>query len=246
MSILHDLRQTPRLGLLVGGTAATIGIIYGYDMSNIAGALLFITKEFQLSTSQQELVTTAVVVGEVLGAVVGGWLANKLGRKACMVGLAGAYAALRRPQRPRGDVPMLLVARLLLGLTIGISVVVVPVFVAESAPPKVRGALLVAYQVATVIGIIIGYLAAYVLSGTENWRLDAGPGRCPGPRGPRRRRQAPGHRPLVHDARTTEDARRTLSAIEPDADVDAELAQMRVPSARARRRTAGDAPHRRT
>jgi hypothetical protein len=78
MSILHDLRQTPRLGLLVGGAAATIGVIYGYDMSNIAGALLFITKEFNLTTSQQELVTTAVVAGEVLGAR-GGRLARPTG-----------------------------------------------------------------------------------------------------------------------------------------------------------------------
>ena len=130
MSFLQDLRQTPRLGLLVGGTAATIGIIYGYDLSNIAGALLFITKEFQLSTSQQELVTTAVVVGEVLGAVLGGWLANLFGRKACMVGVAGAYAAFAILSALSADVPMLLIARLLRGLTIGISVVVVPVFVA--------------------------------------------------------------------------------------------------------------------
>ena len=101
MSFLQDLRQTPRLGLLVGGAAATIGIIYGYDLSNIAGALLFITKEFQLSTSQQELVTTAVVVGEVLGAVLGGWLANRLGRKVCMVGVAGSLCRLRGAQRPR-------------------------------------------------------------------------------------------------------------------------------------------------
>ena len=42
-------------------TAATVGIIYGYDLSNIAGALLFITNEFGLTTRQQELVTTAVV-----------------------------------------------------------------------------------------------------------------------------------------------------------------------------------------
>jgi MFS transporter, SP family, galactose:H+ symporter len=59
--------------------------------------------------------------------------------------------------------PTLVVARFLFGLTIGISVVVVPVFVAESAPAEVRGALLVLYQVATVTGIILGYLVAWAL-----------------------------------------------------------------------------------
>jgi SP family galactose:H+ symporter-like MFS transporter len=227
MSFLQDLRQTPRLGLLVGGTAATIGIIYGYDLSNIAGALLFITKEFQLSTSQQELVTTAVVVGEVLGAVLGGWLANKLGRKACMVGVAGAYAAFAVLSALAADIPMLLVARLLLGLTIGVSVVVVPVFVAESAPPKVRGALLVAYQVATVIGIIIGYLAAYVLSATENWRLMLGLAAVPAIAVLAVTLRLPDTARWYMMRGRTEDARRTLSSIEPDADVDAELADMR-------------------
>ena len=78
MSLIHDLRATPRLGILVAVAAATVGIIYGYDSSNIAGALLFITDEFGLSTGQQQLVTTAVVLGEVLGAVGGGALANRI------------------------------------------------------------------------------------------------------------------------------------------------------------------------
>ena len=108
MSFVQDLRQTPRLGLLVGGAAATIGVIYGYDLSNIAGALLFITEHFDLTTRQQELVTTAVVVGEVLGAVIGGWLANLLGRKVCMVGVAASYAAFAVLSAMAVSVPMLM------------------------------------------------------------------------------------------------------------------------------------------
>ena len=93
MSLIHDLRATPRLGILVAVAAATVGIIYGYDSSNIAGALLFITDEFGLSTGQQQLVTTAVVIGEVLGAVGGGALANRIGRKRSMVAGRRDFAA---------------------------------------------------------------------------------------------------------------------------------------------------------
>ena len=68
----HGVRDGPeassRLGLLVAASAATVGVIYGYDPSNIAGALLF-TTEFELSTHDQELVTTAVVVGQIVGAL---------------------------------------------------------------------------------------------------------------------------------------------------------------------------------
>ena len=159
-----------RRALAVGLTAATVGVIYGYDLSNIAGALLFLTSQFNLTTHQQELVTTAAAIGEIAGALGGGVLANAIGRKRSMVLVAAGYAAFAVMAAMSVSVPMLLLARLLLGATIGLSVVVVPVFVAESAPAKVRGSLLVAYQVATVAGIIGGYLAAYLLAGSHSWR----------------------------------------------------------------------------
>jgi len=71
---------------------------------------------------------------------------------------AGTFAAFSLLSSLAWSVPSLIGARFLLGLTIGVSVVVVPVFVAESAAAAVRGALLVLYQVATVVGIILGYL----------------------------------------------------------------------------------------
>jgi MFS transporter, SP family, galactose:H+ symporter len=161
---------TRRRGLLLGVTAASLGIVYGYDLSNIAGALLFITDEFGLTTRQQELVTTAVVLGEIAGALTAGVLANLIGRKRSMVLVAAGYTVFALLGAMSDSVPMLLVARLLLGLTIGVSVVVVPVFVAESTPAKVRGSLLVAYQAATVLGIIAGYLVGYLLADSHGWR----------------------------------------------------------------------------
>ncbi|HEY3896610.1 MAG TPA: sugar porter family MFS transporter [Pseudonocardiaceae bacterium] len=226
--MLGELRQMPRLGLAVGAIAATVGVIYGYDLSNIAGALLFITDEFHLSTYQQELVTTAVVIGQVAGAMAGGWLANRFGRKRCMVALAASYAVFSLLGGLSISVPMLLLARLLLGVTIGVSVVVVPVFVAESAPTNVRGALLVAYQAATVVGIIAGYLVAYALAGSHNWRWMLGLAAVP----------ALGVLALIIRLPDTAhwyvlkgrlaEARRTLHAAEPTADADAAIAEIRT------------------
>jgi sugar porter (SP) family MFS transporter len=225
-SLVRDLRETPRLGLLAGIAAATVGIIYGYDLSNIAGALLFIKDDFSLTTRQEEIVTTAVVVGEVAGAVIGGWLANWLGRKRCMVGVAASYAVFALLSALATTVPMLLTARFFLGLTIGVSVVVVPVFVAESTAARVRGAMLVAYQVATVIGIILGYVAAYLLADSESWRWMLGLAAVPSlvvlalvlrlPDTPRW---------YVIKGRHQE-AAATLARIESDVDVEAEIADM--------------------
>jgi SP family galactose:H+ symporter-like MFS transporter len=223
MGLLHDLQNTSRLGLLVAVAAATVGVIYGYDSSNIAGALLFMTADFGLSTAQQQLVTTAVVVGEVLGAVFGGALANRIGRKRSMLAVAATFAGFSLLSALAWSVPSLMVARFLLGLTIGVSVVVVPVFVAESAAPEVRGALLVLYQVATVIGIIAGYLVAWALSGTESWRWMLGMAAIPGTlifflllRLPDTARWY-----MMRGRRA--DAERVLAQVEPGADVQADL-----------------------
>ena len=223
MGLLHDLRNTSRLGLLVAVAAATVGVIYGYDSSNIAGALLFMTEDFGLSTTQQQLVTTAVVVGEVLGAVFGGALANRIGRKKSMLAVAATFAGFSLLSALAWSVPSLMVARFLLGLTIGVSVVVVPVFVAESAAPEVRGALLVLYQVATVIGIIAGYLVAWALSGMESWRWMLGMAAIPGTlifflllRLPDTARWY-----MMRGRRA--DAERVLAQVEPNADIHADL-----------------------
>ena len=64
----HVIARPPR-GLLAGLTAASVGLIYGYDLSSIAGALLFITEQFGLTTRQQELLTTMVVIGQIAGAL---------------------------------------------------------------------------------------------------------------------------------------------------------------------------------
>lgn len=180
---MHALTENPkltRLAIMVGVAAATVGIIYGYDSSNIGGALIYLTKDFHLDAAGQGLVTTTVVVGEILGALFGGALSNRVGRKPTMVAVAATFTIFSLLSGVAPTLEFLIVARFLLGLTIGVSVVVVPVFVAESAPTRSRGAFLVLYQVATVTGIILGYLVAMALASTESWRWMLGLAAVPG------------------------------------------------------------------
>lgn len=226
MGFVAELRASSRLGVLVGVAAASVGVIYGYDLSNIAGALLFITEEFGLTTRQQELLTTAVVIGEIAGAIGGGVLANRIGRKRSMVLVAATYGAFALLAACSTALPMLMAARLALGITIGISVVVVPVFVAESAPTRVRGALLVAYQVATVLGIIIGYLAAYLLAGTQSWRWMLGLAAIPAVLTTVLLLRLPDTARWYVMKGRMDQARQVLRRVEPDLDADAQLAEI--------------------
>jgi sugar porter (SP) family MFS transporter len=226
MGFVADLKSSSRLGLLVAGSAATVGVIYGYDQSNIAGALLGLTAEFQLSTHDQELVTTAVVVGQIVGALGGGALANRIGRKPSMVLVAFGFGVFSLLSGLAFSVPTLLAARLLLGVSVGVSIVVAPVFVAESAPTRVRGAMLVLYQVATVIGIIAGYLVAWALAGAGGWRLLLGLAAVPAALVVLMLLRLPDTARWYMLRGRREEARRVLADLDPDTDPDVELAEI--------------------
>src|SRR3954466_660802 len=170
MAALRNLTQY-RMGFRVAVAAATIGVIYGYDLGNISGALLFITKEFDLTTKETEWVATIVVAGSIAGAPAATRPANAIGRKPTMVLVAVTYAVFAILGGLAQSLVWLDVSRFFLGVTIGLSVVTAPIFVAESSPAAVRGGLIVMYQVATVTGIVIAYFVDYALAGSGSWRI---------------------------------------------------------------------------
>jgi MFS family permease len=116
-----DTVPTDRSGTrrVIALTAATIGVIYGYDLGNISGALLFIPKEFDLSTSQTESITTVVVAGSIVGALLASKLANAIGRKLTMIALSIGYVVFALLGAAATGLVFLDVSRFLLGVTIG-------------------------------------------------------------------------------------------------------------------------------
>ncbi len=163
----------PRRGLAmtIALTAATVGVIYGYDTGSIAGALLFIPAQFKLSTAATEWITTFTGIGLIIGALLANRLADRFGRKISMIIIAAGFTLFAILQGVALDIVWLDITRFLLGVSIGISTVAAPVFIAESAPVAIRGALIVGYQVATVAGIMIAYFADYALAGSGSWRI---------------------------------------------------------------------------
>jgi len=159
------------LGVAIAAAAGTIGVVYGYDTGSIAGALLFIPAHFHLSTAATEWITTFTGIGLIVGALAANRLSDRFGRKAAMVLVAAGFTAFAILQGAALDIVWLDVTRFLLGVSIGISTVAAPVFIAESAPTAIRGALIVGYQVATVVGIMVAYFADYALAASGSWRI---------------------------------------------------------------------------
>lgn len=223
----------PRSAWVVAISAATLGVIYGYDGSNIAGAQLYFADYFGLpgDGGTVETIVTAVVYGELVGALAGGFIINRFGRRPTIITVAFGYVVFCLASAFSISPLMLGVSRVLLGLTIGVSLIAVPVFVAESVPARIRGATLVAYQVAAVVGIIIGYLGALALSGLSgslNWRFMLGLAAIPALLLiPALLRLPETARWLMLKGRVDE-ARASLRRTDPDADIEAEIAEMQA------------------
>ena len=151
--------------------AALGGVLYGYDMGIIAAAVIFVRHTFALSTVMEELVVSIVLVGAMAGAMVGGAVADRIGRRATLVwaGVIFIVGSVLAPLSP--NVIVLIIARAIIGIGIGFTSVTAPVYVSELAPPQSRGMLIGLYQFALTIGIALADLVGYWLATQEAWRL---------------------------------------------------------------------------
>ena len=146
------------------------GILYGFDMGIIAAVLVFVRESFTLSTRMEEIVVSVVLVGAMSGAIAGGSIADRIGRRSTLVwgGIIFLVGSLLASWSP--TVAILIVARALLGIAIGFTSVTAPVYVSELAPPQSRGLLIGLYQFALTIGIVLADLVGYWLAGEHAWR----------------------------------------------------------------------------
>lgn len=155
------------------------GILYGFDMGIIAAALIFIRESFSLSTRMEEIVVSVVLVGAMVGALAGGSIADRIGRRTTLLWGGAIFLAgsLLAPASPNAFT--LIVARALLGVAVGFTSVTAPVYVSELAPPQSRGMLIGLYQFALTLGIALADLVGYWLAGMHAWRLMFGLGAVP-------------------------------------------------------------------
>jgi sugar porter (SP) family MFS transporter len=179
---LMAISQTPvkpRFIWRVSFIAGLGGILYGYDMGIIAAALIYVRDSFALSTRMQEIVVSVVLIGAMLGAIVGGTIADRIGRKATLVWGAAIFifGSILAPLSP--NVITIVIARALLGLAIGFTSVTAPVYVSELSPPRSRGMLIGLYQFALTLGIALADLVGYWLAGQHAWRPMFGIGAIP-------------------------------------------------------------------
>ena len=141
------------------------GMLFGYDTGVISSAILFIRKDFMLSSTLTEFVLSSVLIGAVIGAVIGGKLTDRYGRRKIIIATAIVFAlgSLFGASMAQ-NIPWLITGRIIIGIAIGIASFAAPLYISEIAPVNIRGKLVGLNQLAITIGIVISYLVGYLLS----------------------------------------------------------------------------------
>ena len=165
--------------LSIVGIASLGGLLFGFDTAVIAGTTHALTKVFALTPGTLGITVSSALWGTILGAAFAGTLSDRFGRRASLRALAALYVLSSLGCVLAWGWYPLLFFRILSGLAIGGSSVISPTYIAEIAPPKLRGRLVGMFQFNIVLGMLLAYLSNFCvgllkLELTYDWRWEFG------------------------------------------------------------------------
>ena len=162
--------HTTRVVYLAAVVVAISGLLFGYNATVIAGAILFIKIQFSLSPFLEETVIGASLIGALIGAALGGSLADRFGRRRILFVVAAIFflGALASALAP--NLVSVALGRGTVGVAIGMVSVVATLYLAEISPDRIRGRLVGIYMTANMTGVVCGYLVELAFDTSGNWR----------------------------------------------------------------------------
>src|SRR5437660_2517051 len=153
-------------------TSALAGFLFGFDTVVISGAEQRIQALWHLSAAVHGVALAAALYGTVIGALTGGFPADRFGRKPTLLWVGVLYIVSAIGSALAPNVQTFIAARFVGGIGIGMSTVVAPMYIAEIAPPADRGRLAGMFQFNIVFGIVVAFLSNALLAhiGDNAWR----------------------------------------------------------------------------
>jgi SP family arabinose:H+ symporter-like MFS transporter len=153
-------------------TSALAGFLFGFDTVVISGAEKTIQALWGLSDNLHGIAMASALYGTVVGSLLGGWPADRFGRKATLLWIGVLYLLGAAGSALASNVWVFIAARVIGGLGIGISTVVAPMYISEIAPPQHRGRLAGMFQFNIVFGILVAFVSNALLAGIgpNAWR----------------------------------------------------------------------------
>ncbi|GAA3582300.1 sugar porter family MFS transporter [Snuella lapsa] len=152
--------------------AAIGGLLYGFDTAVINGALPFFKSHFQLNDVMTGWAVSSALLGCIIGAIGIGKPGDKYGRRemlklSALLFLVSAVGTGLAP-----EINSFILFRFIGGLAVGAASVLSPIYISEIAPATHRGRLIITFQLALVVGILVAFFVDYILidTGKNNWR----------------------------------------------------------------------------
>jgi MFS transporter, SP family, galactose:H+ symporter len=161
--------------ILISSIAAIGGFLFGFDTGVISGTLVFLqdSKGWALTDHELGAVTTAVLLGAVLGCLFSGKITDILGRKKIIIVTSFVFMSGAVLSGSAPDVNFLITSRWFLGVGIGIASFSVPLYISEISPTRIRGAMVTINQLMITIGILVSYITDYWIASDADpfsWR----------------------------------------------------------------------------
>ena len=152
--------------------AAIGGLIFGFDTAIVAGATRYMKEQFSLNSLQEGWAVSVVLIGCMFGAGLAGPVSDRLGRRRVMLASAVFFLVSAVGCALQRTITAFVLFRFVGGLGIGSAAVLSPLYIAEIAPARVRGALVSVNQLAIVTGIMLAYFVNWLFAGAgpANWR----------------------------------------------------------------------------
>ncbi|XP_053309280.1 solute carrier family 2, facilitated glucose transporter member 10 [Spea bombifrons] len=151
--------------LVLAAAVSTLGgLIFGYELGIISGALLQLKNALYLTCAQQEVLVGALLVGALLASLFGGFVIDRSGRRTSILGsnvvvLVGSLILI-----VSNSFWWLVVGRVVIGVAIAISSMACCIYVSEIVRPHQRGMLVTLYEMGVTVGILVSYAMNYFLS----------------------------------------------------------------------------------
>lgn len=154
------------------------GILFGYDIGVMTGALPFLQHDWNLENNPSAIgwITSSLMLGAIFGGALAGQLSDRLGRRKMILiaSIIFAVGSILAGIAPHEGIIFMIGARILLGLAVGAASALVPAYMSEMAPARLRGRLSGINQTMIVSGMLLSYIVAFLLKdlpGTMAWRL---------------------------------------------------------------------------
>lgn len=158
--------------ILISLIVALGGFLLGFDSAVISGAVKGITIYFEMTEWMLGFSVGCVVFGAMAGNLLAGPLADRFGRKNILIIVAALFTISATWSAMATGYTEFIIARIIGGIGIGGAILIAPIYIAEIAPPKLRGSLVSFNQLNIVIGISVAYFSNYFLVDLEgeSWR----------------------------------------------------------------------------